>query len=485
MGAHPLPTNRASFTGDELRLATGGTWLVAPSSELAIVGVSTDTRAVTTGNVFVALSGERFDGHRFVAQAIAGGARALIVERAVDSPAGVAVLQVANTRAALGALAHFHRRRWTGKLLAIGGSAGKTTTRRAVAAVLERHRPGEVHSTEGNFNNDIGVPLTLLGLTSQHHFAVVEIGTNHRGEVAALAQIAAPDLALLTIIGAEHTEGFGTIEEVAAEEGDLYAALPADGIALGYGLDTNIARQLLTRTPPGARRITWGNHEDDVGIGAFESLGLDGTRFDVWRHTTGTTESMTTPLLGTPGCLAAVAAIASCEAMLGTPVDLRLTERGLADVLAAADGRLTVRHTPDGVVWIDDSYNANPPSMASGIDTAAEIAAQRGARLLLVLGEMRELGAISVEEHRSLRVTISRARYQHLLAVAGDARELVVDPARDRFVDTAAEAALVLRPLIHAGDVVLLKGSRGVGLERILQSLYPAAFSGSHKEHAS
>ena len=239
MSSAPLPQNRAPFATAELAAACAGTWL-RPATTDAILGVSTDTRAVAAGNAFVALAGERFDGHRFIDRAIAGGATVLIVERPVEAPAGVGVLQVGSTRAALGALAAHHRRRWPGRLLAIGGSAGKTTTRRAVAAVLAAHRPGAVHATEGNFNNDIGVPLTLLALAPHHEFAVIEIGTNHTGEVAALAALTRPDAALLTLIGAEHTEGLGSLEGVAQEEGDLFAALaaiPGGGVAIGNADD--------------------------------------------------------------------------------------------------------------------------------------------------------------------------------------------------------------------------------------------------------
>ncbi len=469
-----LPRNLAPFTADEVVAATGGRWLEAPTA--ALRGVSTDTRTCQAGNVFIALSGERFDAHLFVDQALAAGAEALVVERPVSAPPGIGVLQVPSTRVALGALAAFHRRRWTGRLLAIGGSAGKTTTRRTVAAVLAAHRPDEVHTTAGNFNNDIGVPLTLLGLTGAHRFAVVEIGTNQRGEVAALAAITAPSLALLTLIGAEHTEGLGSLDEVAREEGDLYAALPKDGLAIGNADDVRVLEQ-LTRTE--APRITYGTSPTaTMRLLERQGRGEAGSQLELLRAD-GSRLIVPTPLVGAPGAYATLAAVTACEAMLGGPIDPAALQAGLQAVAAAGDGRLTLRHTPDGVVWIDDCYNANPPSMLAGIETAIEVAALRHARLVLVLGEMRELGALGPEEHRRISERLRSVDYAELIAVTGLGRDYLTF-AKGRFAETALDAVPLLREALRAGDVVLLKGSRGVRLERILHTLYP----NPTKEHA-
>src|SRR5512135_524214 len=223
--ATPIPQNAAPFTPAEVARATGGT-LVRDGRALA--GVSTDTRTLVPGALYVALRGESFDGHRFLPQATAAGAGGVLVSTAGDFPPNGSVVLVPDTRVALGALARFHRDRWATagdrRVLAVGGSAGKTTTTRAIAALLDVLRPGDVHTTPGNLNNDVGLPMTLLLLDEHHHLAAVESGTSHRGEIARLAAVARPDAALVTLVAPEHTEGLGTLDDVADEEGDLFAA---------------------------------------------------------------------------------------------------------------------------------------------------------------------------------------------------------------------------------------------------------------------
>ena len=253
----PIPPNAAPFTPAEVARATGGT-LVRDGRPF--VGVSTDTRTITPGALYVALRGESFDGHRFLPQAAAAGAGGVLISTAGDLPSAGAVVRVADTRAALGALGRFHRDRWAAighrRVVTVGGSAGKTTTTRAIAALLDILRPGEVHSTPGNLNSDIGLPMTLLLLDEHHHLAAVEIGTSHRGEISQLAAIARPDVGVLTLIAPEHTEGIGTLEDVADEEGDLFAALPSEGCAIGNGDDPRVVAQI--ERSPSTRRILYG-----------------------------------------------------------------------------------------------------------------------------------------------------------------------------------------------------------------------------------
>jgi UDP-N-acetylmuramoyl-tripeptide--D-alanyl-D-alanine ligase len=477
--AGALPTNRAGFDLHEILAATGGRKRGGPD-RVKTVAVSTDSRAIEPGSIFVALEGDRFDGHKFVATAVAAGALVVIVSRPVDVPADVAVVEVADTRAALGALARAHRRRWASTphragaraVIAIVGAAGKTTTRKTIAALVGASAPGAVHATAANFNNQIGVPLTLLGLADEHRFAVIEVGTNQRGEVAMLARIVEPDVGVLTLIAPEHTEGLGSIEEVADEEGDLLAALRLDGVAVGNGDDPRV-RQQMERAP--CRKLTWGFAPGaDVLISSRTPVGfdqslveIDGRRFSI-------------PLLGDAGALACAAAIAVDERALGHRHDEHALARAFATLADERDGRLGATARADGAVIIDDSYNANPGSMRASIAAARELAVANDRRLVLVLGEMRELGGLSKSEHEQLGAWLAEpsAKRPVLLGVAGDAARLVqVASERGvcaRFVATSEEAAVVAAGWVRPGDVVLVKGSRGVRTERVVAALLAA-----------
>jgi UDP-N-acetylmuramoyl-tripeptide--D-alanyl-D-alanine ligase len=249
MMATAIPPNRAPFTVEEIARATGGH--IVQGGEPS-VGVSTDSRAISPGAVFVALTGDNFDGHAFLPKALELGAKTLVVSRddvTLKGGAAPAVVRVDDTRVALGALARWHRARWSeGPLrrlvLAITGSAGKTTTKSVLARVLDAMAPGTVHATAGNLNTDVGVPMTLLGLDVAHRYAVVEVGTNTRGEIARLSQIAVPDAGVLTLVAAAHTAGLGSIEEVALEKGALLAALPASGLAVANADDARAVQQM-------------------------------------------------------------------------------------------------------------------------------------------------------------------------------------------------------------------------------------------------
>ncbi|PIE05282.1 MAG: UDP-N-acetylmuramoylalanyl-D-glutamyl-2, 6-diaminopimelate--D-alanyl-D-alanine ligase, partial [Sorangium cellulosum] len=259
-----IPENRAQFELEEMIGCVDGELLQLGSNPVA-VGVSTDSRRVGTGNIFVALQGDRYDGHDHVGAASDAGAAVLIVSRPVEARSDTAVVCVEDTLLALGKLAKKHRDRWAqkskaeglhGQVVGVTGSAGKTTTCRAVSAVLDAICPGDVHVPAGNLNNAIGVPMVLLGLGDSHGQVVVEIGTNRPGEVAYASGLAQPDISVLTLVACAHTEGLGSVEAVAREKGEIFAALGSEGVCVANADDEHVRMQI--KGSKGARILTFG-----------------------------------------------------------------------------------------------------------------------------------------------------------------------------------------------------------------------------------
>lgn len=467
--ATPIPENRAALSLAEIAGATGGE--VRAGSAESVRGVTTDSRGDVAGKLFVALEGENFDGHEFAAQAVSAGAAAVLVSREIPLARDVTMVRVPSTLEALGRLSRLHRRRWGGTLVAIGGSAGKTTTKTAVASVLEALMPGAVHAARGNLNNQVGVPMVLFGLEPGHRVAVVEIGTNQRGEVDKLAAVSEPDVALVTLIALEHAEGIGDLDAVEAEEGALLSALGPGGTAIGNVDDVRVRRQ-LERSPAGLK-IGYGTvPEAAYRLLSREPRGLTAAHLAIHRPS-GDAE-LDIGLCGLPGALAALGALAVADRVLGEPVDAARA----AAAIAAEPGRLSPLVLGDGTVVLDDSYNANPASVKSSVEVAREIARARDARLVLVIGEMRELGAASAREHTALGRELGAGVAAALVLVGGDA-ELMLAPARAGGLDAVfvADAESALGPVlerVRPGDVVLVKASRGVRAERIVDGLVQA-----------
>ena len=472
--ATPIPQNTARFTPAEVARATGGV-LVRDGRPLA--GVSTDTRTLAPGALYVALRGESFDGHRFLPQAAAAGAAGVLISAAGDLPPNGAVIQVGDTRSALGALARFHRDRWAStdgrKVLAVGGSAGKTTTTRAIAALLDLLRPGEVVTTPGNLNNDVGLPMTLFLLDEHHHLAVAEIGTSHRGEMARLARVARPDAALLTLIAPEHTEGIGSLDDVADEEGDLLAALAPEGAAIGNGDDPRVVAQ--TGRSPARRRVLYGFGEGcDLRALSREPRGLSGSLVRAaWAGEEPV--EIEVPLPGEAGTCAALAALAAARTLLGVAAPPELVRDALLRVASVRDGRFAAETLADGTVLLDDTYNSNTGSARSSLRTARELADSLSRRLVLVLGEMRELGALAPAEHEEVARAAVAAAPTALVAVNGEAERFAraADGAGipSAFFATGEEAVPHVLSTVRPGDVVLVKASRGVRLETVTAAL--------------
>ena len=472
-----IPKNEATFSLAEVLLATGGRSIGAAPLGNAC-GVCSDTRRLRAGELFVALRGIRYDAHEHLEAAHRGGAKLLVVDREECLPLGAAGVLVPSTLAALGALARFHRRRWKladarRRVVAITGSAGKTTTKQAVAGVLSAVTGEGVHRPAGNLNNQVGVPLTLLGLTEQHRYAVVELGTNAPGEIATLAAMCEPDVAVVTLIALAHTAGLGSLDDVAAEKTALFARLSeTGGVAVGNLDDRRVARALSKITGP---VVGYGHR-----AGALAAVVIAASRLREQLDTElllidpcDKHFSVTTPLLGTAGALASAAALAVVVALGLVVADEALLTQGLSE--GSPPGRLQVRHAADGWLIIDDSYNANPASMRSSIRFAAEVASLGGRRLVLVLGEMRELGALSGRLHREIGSVAVEAPAALVIGVGGNARQLVDSAAeagvKAYFATDADDAVRLARRYLTAADVVLVKGSRGVRTERVIEQL--------------
>lgn len=467
------------FTPEELASATGGRW-IGPRS-CAAAGISTDSRRLVQGNAFVALRGERFDAHDFLPAAAAAGASCAVVSTAWVARAfaenrslpGLPLLAVEDTLAALGAVARLHRARFQVPLAAVTGSNGKTTTREMLGAILRARGPALV--TEGNLNNEVGLPLTLLGLDGSHWAGVVEMGMSHPGEIARLCAIARPQVGVVTNAGPAHLEQLGTVEAVADAKAELYRALPEGGVAV---VNADDPRMLLRARASGRRLVTFargrGSQGDVVALEVLEH-GPGGLRFLL---SMGNRElEVRLCLVGLHNCANAAAAAAAAAA-------LGCSDREILAGLAAArpvGRRLRLERLPSGITLLDDCYNANPSSMSAALATLAELAGRSGGRPLAVLGDMLELGAAGAEAHRALGA--EAARVARALGAFGPSSRRLAEGARaaglpeaDLFQgeDLAALTDWV-RARLAPGDLLLVKGSRGMRLERLVDSLRQSA----------
>jgi UDP-N-acetylmuramoyl-tripeptide--D-alanyl-D-alanine ligase len=458
--------NGPRFTKDDLTRATGGRWLETPPAEL--VSVSTDTRTLSPGALFVALKGERFDAHDYLAEAASRGAAAAVVAEARAGDAcPIPRLAVPDPLAALGRIAHLHRLRFPIPLVGITGSNGKTTTREMIAAILARR--GAVLKTEGNLNNEVGVPLTLLGLLPEHRAAVIEMGMNHPGEIGRLTAIAAPQVGVVTLAAPAHLEGLGSVDAVADAKAELYLGLPEGGVAVANADD---ARMLRRAQASGRRMVTFsalGGRRGDVVVLEVTSQGMDGLRFvlgignrEVQVHIPG--------LVGAHNAANAAAAAAAA-------ITLGCTDREIASGLSSVvpvGRRLRLEELPSGLRLLDDCYNANPASMSAAVKTLVDLSAS-GGRPVAVLGDMLELGPIETEAHRALGEEAARAGVRALAAfgprsraLAEAARATGLPAFHTEDIEALAEWA---RGTLQGGDVLLVKGSRGMKLERLVEAV--------------
>jgi UDP-N-acetylmuramoyl-tripeptide--D-alanyl-D-alanine ligase len=464
--SHPIP-----WTTEEIVEATRGELLFGDLRR-PFSGVSIDSRHISADHLFVAIAGEVHDGHEFTSNVVDQGVRGLVISRqkagkmpiAAWKTKNIACIAVEDTTRALGDMAAFNRLRSHASVVAITGSNGKTTTRRMTTMVLDRQY--DTLTAVGNFNNDIGLPLTLLGLSTDHQWAILELGTNNPGEIARLAEICTPDIGVLTNIGPAHLEGLGSIEGVMQEKGDLLKRLGPGGKAI---LNADDARVIQLASKTKAEVILYG-------------LSREATIRAEDVHETECTISFTLILAGesisvrlnSPGRFMVSNALAA--AAVGHQIGLagETVKTGL-EAFKPVSGRMNIEHMPGGIHLIDDTYNANPESMKAAFATLDTMRA--GARGVVVIGDMLELGVQAQTLHRKVGAGVARSDISRLCAcgefaaaVTAGARDEGMPPT-DTFEGSQDEIVEDLKNWLQPGDWLLVKGSRGMAMEKVVQKL--------------
>ena len=426
--------------------------------------VHTDTRTLQAGDLFVALKGERFDANAFLPQAQASGAAAALAHGGVAA-AGLPGIEVPDSLAAFGALAAGWRAQFALPLIGVTGSNGKTTVTQMIASILRAWKAEAAFATQGNFNNDIGVPLMLLRLTAAHEAAVIELGMNHPGEIATLAAMARPTVALVNNAQREHLEFMHTVQAVAEENGSVLASLPADGVAVFPAQDTYTP---LWRQLSGGRRcITFGEGGD---VQCTQALWQQGA-WSVAMVTPAGVARCRLHIAGRHNVVNALAA-AACALAAGAPLDAVV--QGL-EAFVPVKGRsraLQITHGGRGITVVDDSYNANPDSMRAAIDVLADLPAPQ----LLVMGDMGEVGNQGPAFHAEAGEHARSAGISHVYTLGALSAHAAAacGPAAQHFEDMASLQAAVRKALPQVGSV-LVKGSRFMKMEQVVEAMVATA----------
>ncbi|AEX53612.1 UDP-N-acetylmuramoyl-tripeptide--D-alanyl-D-alanine ligase [Rahnella aquatilis] len=428
-------------------------------TDTQIDSVTTDTRQVTEGCLFVALKGEKFDAHDFAADAVKAGSGALLVSKRL--PVDVPQLVVADTRIALGKLGGWVRQQVPARVVGLTGSSGKTSVKEMTAAILREC--GNVLYTAGNFNNDIGVPLTLLRLTAEHDFAVIEMGANHPGEIAYTTALARPETALVNNLSAAHLEGFGSLAGVARAKGEIFEGLPENGIAV-INADNN----------------DWANWQHKLTgktvwrFSPLQAADVDFSASDVRISPLNTAFTLHSPQgsidvsLPVPGRHNIANALAAAALALSVGASLDNVRAGLA-TLQSVKGRLFPIVISEGKTLLDDSYNANVGSMTAAAQVLAEMPGYR----VMAVGDMAELGAESESCHRQVGEAIRNAGIDKVFSIGHDSRIISdVSGCGEHLKDKAALTARLTSLLSeHAVITVLIKGSRSAAMEQVVRAL--------------
>ena len=426
--------------------------------DLTISDVTTDTRKVTQGSLFVALVGERFDAHDFAADALASGAQALLVSKHL--PLAVPQVVVADTRIAFGKLAAWVRQQAQARVVALTGSSGKTSVKEMTAAILRQC--GETLYTAGNLNNDFGVPMTLLRLTAEHQYAVIELGANHQGEIAYTTELVRPESALVNNLAAAHLEGFGSLAGVAKAKGEIFNGLPANGTAI-LNADSNDWPH-------------WQNNLHGKRVWRFSPQGAesDFTARDIVVRADGTDFTMQTPAgaiaitLPLPGRHNIANALAAAALALSVDAPISAIQQGLK-TLQAVPGRLFPIRLAQHKLLLDDSYNANVGSMTAAAQVLGEMPGYR----VMVVGDMAELGDEAEQCHREVGLAAKAAGVDRVLSVGELSANISESSGVGEHFSNKAALTERLRTLLseHRELTVLIKGSRSAAMEQVVQNL--------------
>jgi len=453
----------------EIKHAVNGLnhWWAGGAGKLAnatVTAVNSDSRNIQPGQLFVALPGENFDGHQFLAQVFAAGAAGALVSSVKTLPADVlakygnCLIGVQDTIAGLGRLGHWHRDQVSAKVVAITGSNGKTTTKRMLHHILGKYLHGSC--SPKSFNNNIGVPLTLLAVNEGDQYVVCEVGTNAPGEIAQLGEICRPDVAVITSVGETHLEKLGSLELVAREKSSLLKFVQPGGSAILWADSPELRHEAMVVAHEAKFPVTWfGNAADaQLRLTRFEGLG-DRVNFYV-----NDTVDVSLPLPGRHNAMNAIAA-------MGAAVSLGLTLEQAADALADFGGvemRLEVLQA-GSIRLINDAYNANPSSMVAAADVLSD---QPGSRRVMVAGDMRELGEQSISLHERTGRDIAARKVDLLIGIGPLGRYIAQGASlagmRTEWFESVEVAMTKLTALLKAGDVVLIKGSRAMAMERLV-----------------
>ncbi len=458
-----------NLTVREILNCTRGT-LIQGSEELSVSGISTDTRTLDKGNLFVALQGENFDGHNFIENAVERGAVSVLgvsskLEKYKDR-LSVALIGVDDSLHALGDIANFWRTRHEVRVIAITGSNGKTSTKEMIAALVGRKY--RTLRNVMNLNNLVGVPLTLFNLRREHKIAVIEMGMNRPGEIARLAEIAEPDYGLITNVQPAHLEGLRSLKGIQKAKGELFSGVKENGV-LFVNLDDPLIVELAEKTEK--HKVTFGESpEADVFLTGIISQDVEGSRFRV-RFENKETE-LFLPVLGKHQIKNALAA-AAVAWKVGVP--LEEIKEGLATHRPVKQ-RMEVKKLRKDIFILDDSYNANPSSVSAALETVAEIG--KKGRFFAVLGAMLELGPESPRYHRLIGEKVARLGYRGLLSLGELGREIIKGargagmPVEYLYLgQNHADVATRLLEWLQPGDWVLVKGSRGFRMELVIEKL--------------
>ena len=465
-----MQENRVRMTAGKILSPIKGE-LLRGSRDRSFFGISTDSRTVGKGQLFWALKGETFDGHDFVKEAIKRGAVAVVVNKdwTVDLPANTraSIIGVPDTLKALGDLARRWRRRFDARVAAITGSGGKTTTKEMASAILSLE--GSTLKNEGNFNNLIGLPLSLFLLEKSHRYAVLEMGMNRSGEIGRLAEIADPDIGLITNVGRAHLEGVGSIEGVARAKVELLDKMAPRALAILNG-DDRILMQAAAAF--GKKPVTFGQGlQNGVRVEKIRNLGREGFSFDLcW-------EGKSIPVrLKVPGFHNVYNALAAAAIALSMDVSTDRVQEGLSR-FEGIKGRFKVVPLPDGSILIDDTYNSNPSSLRLALESIKAIAPQ-GRRIIVGLGEMLELGEETEASHVEAGELVAETGADWLVTLGDHAPEMIQGALGKGFrlervirVKDHEEMGAKILELMKPGDLVFLKASRRIGLDRVADRL--------------